>query len=421
MDLKFVKAAFALSVVFAAAVAIAQESDQLTAADLANFHPHTSTRAAVAKPSHAAALNSSSIPGVDTIVTFNGRFSTPGYDPAGNPNRKWYYTMVGQSPDEGGTTRFNAPIVPVSVDLRNFDGTPRFVNGQRLYYDATQYVKPVLHSPVFQTYQYDSSHRPTQFTDAVQRAEFGDAEDDWHNLLAPKVRTPRVMTLIRGTYRFALNPDGSCCLYVLVDEATFLNALFPPTSPVDNTTVIGAAELAGDITTSDISTFLFPNTYLYFNGDPTQCCVLGFHTLDIEPGDASNGNRLRFYVMNYSSWISPGLFGDSFQDVTALSHEMSETFNDPLVAYDGVHGITPWWLSPNGNCQDDLEVGDVIEGLPSATYPITLHGYTYHPQNEALLPWFEFKQHPHSIHGAYSYPDTSVLTALSPVEKAGCQ
>jgi hypothetical protein len=425
MNLKFAKAAFSLLLVGGLVDAFAQEPDQVTAADLAGAHPHTMARAAQAKPSGSAGTNAataSTIPGIDTITTFNGHFSTPGFDPSGNPNTHWYYTMVGQSPDDGGTTRFSAPVIAVSIDLRNFDGSPRFVNGQRLYYDGTQYLAPVLNSPVFQKFRYDSSERPTQYADAIQRAEFGEqAEDEWHNLLVPHVRTPRVMTLIRGTYRFALNPDGSCCSFVLVDLNTFINLLFPPTFPFDNSTVIGAAELAGDITTQDISTFLFPNTYLYFNGDPTQCCVLGFHTLDVEPGVPSNGNRLRFYVVNYSSWISPGLFGDAFVDVTALSHEISETFNDPLVAYDGVHGITPWWLSPNGNCQDNLEVGDVIEGLPNATFPITMNGLTYHPQNEALLPWFEFKRHPRSIHGAYSYPDTTVLTALSPVEKANCQ
>jgi hypothetical protein len=120
---------------------------------------------------------------------------------------------------------------------------------------------------------------------------------------------------------------------------------------------------AGDIRTRDISTFLFPNTYLYFNNDPTQCCVLGFHGYDLEPGGADNGFRERRYVLNYSSWISPGLFG-SATDFTALSHELSETFNDPFV-----NNATPWWLSPNTNCQNSLETGDVIEGLRKCDVP----------------------------------------------------
>lgn len=149
-------------------------------------------------------------------------------------------------------------------------------------------------------------------------------------------------------------------------------------------------------------------------------CVLGFHSYDFEPGDPSNGNKEKRYVVNYSAWISPGLFGSAFVDVTALAHEVAETFNDPFVASDGKHNVTPWWLSPNGNCQDDLEVGDVIEGLPHATYPIKMNGMTYHPQNEALLPWFEFQSPSTAIDGAYSYPDEGTLPALSPIELPGC-
>jgi len=125
--------------------------------------------------------------------------------------------------------------------------------------------------------------------------------------------------------------------------------------------------------------------------------------------------------MDYSSWISPGLFRGGFQDVTALSHEISETYNDPLVSFDGVHNITPWWLAPNGNCQNNLETGDVIEGLPQAVFPITMNGFTYHPQNEALLQWFEFESPSSALGGAYSYPNTSTLTQLSAPQNVNCQ
>lgn len=63
----------------------------------------------------------------------------------------------------------------------------------------------------------------------------------------------------------------------------------------------------------------------------------------------------------------------------------------------------------------------MIEDLPDATYPITMHGFTYHPQNEALLQWFEFQQPPSTaIDGAYSYPDESVLTGPSAPQNPGC-
>ena len=91
------------------------------------------------------------------------------------------------------------------------------------------------------------------------------------------------------------------------------------------------------------------------------------------------------------------------------------------MASDNIHNITPWWLSPNGNCQDNLEDGDVIEGLPNGVYPITMNGMTYHPQNEALLQWFEFKSPSDAIDSAYSYPNVTTLTSLSAPQNPGCQ
>jgi hypothetical protein len=312
-----------------------------------------------------------------------------------------------------GTTTLNAPIVPVIIDLRNADGTPRFVNGKRLISDPTQYVTPVLNSPVFQNYTYTSSSTPTQFSDAVQHAQYwSNAKADWHTVLAPIVKTTRTMTLTQGTYAFALNSDGSCCRFVLVDAGTFDAILFD---------IIVATINDGDITTKDISTFLFPNTFNYTHGNVNDCCVLGFHSYVYDPGTDSNGNVEKRWVFNYSSWISAGLFGGSFQDITALSHEISETYNDPFMASDGVHNVTPWWLAPNGNCQNDLETGDVIEGLSNAVFPIFMNGFTYHPQNEALLQWFQFMAPSNAIGNAYSYPNTSVLTALSPPQNVKCQ
>jgi hypothetical protein len=284
--------------------------------------------------------------------------------------------------------------------------------------------------PEFGTANYTSSPVPTQFTDAVQRAEFGNrALPNWHTMLSPSLKTGLTMALIEGTYYFSLNDDGSCCRYVLVSDSIFSGELFPPSTP-DTSTVVGTAEVNGDITTKDISTFFFPNVYLYSNNNPNDCCVLGFHTFDFEAGNASNGNRTRFYVMNYSSWISPGLFAsptcsttdpeNCFQDVTAHSHEMAEIFNDPFVGYDNVHNITPFWQNPAGQCQDIMEVGDVIEDLPNPTFPVTIGGVSYHPQTEALLPWFAFKSPSFAIHNAYSYPNETALTELSAPQPFNC-
>lgn len=361
-------------------------------------------------------LNVASLQGIDSVVNFVQSFNANGVDANGNPQNLWSFAMVGNSPEQGGTTHISAPVIPVSLNLLNPDGSVF------LHYDVTPFIQPSLLSPVFSPTHFSTSAASTQFTDAIQRAEFFSVIDQgWHTLLVSSLKTARTMSVPAGSYRFALNPDGSCCFFVLVDANSFSNLLFPPTFPVDNTTIIGQAELAGDMTTKDITTLLFPNTYLYLNGKVKDCCVLGFHEFDLEPGIPENGNLPRFYVMNYSSWISPGIFGGDFEDVTALSHEMAEIFNDPFVVFDGVHNLTPWWLS-GSQCQDAMEVGDVIESLPAnVVFPITMNGMTYHPQNEALLPWFEFQSPSTAFQGAYSYPNTQTLPALSQAWNVGCK
>jgi hypothetical protein len=362
-----------------------------------------------------------SVLGIDSIANFSSYFYRD--DTAPYFQFTWPYTMVGNSPFargndddwQGGTTFIGAPVVPVTMVLLDFDGSTRVVGGKPMISTSTQLVDAVLKSPIFSRTRYSSSNAPTQFTDAVHRAQFFNlAPDDWHTLLRPRVTPPVTMKLKRGTYSFARNADGTCCAFVLIEINAFANGLFPAT-PDDTTTPIGFAENAGLIRTRDISTFLFNNAFLFF-GTPNDCCVIGFHTYDVEPGSKANGSREKRYVVNYSSWISPGVFGDpSFLDITALSHELAETFSDPFG-----NNTTPFWLAPNGLCQNNLETADVIEGLPNAQVTIMLNGAAYHPQNVAMLQWFAGLKRSNAINGAFSYPDTTVLTSSATVQQPGC-
>lgn len=395
--------------------------------------------------------NKNSFPaGIDTIVNFTGQFEAPGIYLDGSSRNVWQYSMVGNPPERGGTTVINAPVIPVTVDMRNSDGSPAYITltaqdcpacspaqlGQsvRLISSPNAFLKDFINGPQFNKSEYSSSDTATQLLDAEQRAEFANsARRDWHTMLSANIRQGQTMVLTQSSgnnppvYLFALNDDGSCCAFILANDPFFEAQLFPSTAP-NKSTVMGAAEVEHEITTRDISTFLFPNVYLFENNNPSECCVGGFHTFDVENGDTSNGNRTRFYVMNYSSWMSPGLFDNPatcapyncLEDVTGNSHELAETFNDPFIGFDGVHNITPFWLNPAGQCQDLMEVGDVIEDLPNPTVPITLKGYTYHPQTIALLPWFEFQSPSTAINGAYSYPNENALTALSAPQPFGC-
>ena len=357
--------------------------------------------------------------GIDSIPNFNLHFFANGVDSSGNPNRIWYTNTVGNPPQIGGTTVISAPLQPVNVELDDANGNLRFVGGQPLISLATPFVAPVLASPVFSNALYTSGDVPTQFTDAVQRAEFFNhpMKPDWHTLLKPQVA--RALTVhfrqtatcnpggVTGcTSYFRLNPDGTCCRFILVNFGPFVNGF---------ASVVIADIVENVITTKDISSFLFPlNTLQYFT-DRRACCVGGLHTYFF----LQNSNPEPRWVVNYSSWVSPDIFLGA-SDITGLSHEIAETFNDPFVVSDNVHDLTPWWLAPNGDCQNNLETGDVVTGFPNSSFPVTLNGFTYHPQNEALLQWFEFMTPSDALGGAYSYPDTSLLTKVSAPQKINC-
>jgi hypothetical protein len=108
------------------------------------------------------------------------------------------------------------------------------------------------------------------------------------------------------------------------------------------------------------------------------------------------------------------------EDITTLSHELAEIINDPIVPVPTVQNITPWWLAPNGLCFNELEVADPLDLVPNFTYPITMNGMTYHPPNVVLVPWFKRESPSSALHNAYTYPDESLMTDLSPPQKANC-
>jgi hypothetical protein len=421
---------FCLSIAIAAGLgtdAVARESDEMNATRLRQMHLRSK---ALAPKRFGPAVAQYGAP-IETLPNWNDYYVADGFDSNGNPNRNWYTNTVGNSPNAGKmprgrltpmlqSTMINAPIIPVIVDLREADGSPRFVNGNRLISSPMPFVDLVLQSPLFSNTSWASSPEPTQFNDAVQRAQFiAQAGDDWHTLLAPDVKGARTVTFLRGDYTFTMNPDGTCCQAILVEQAAFNRAMLPA-APDDTASLVGAAKSAGEITPQDITMFLFPNVFVY-QGTTSNCCLYGYHSYYAETGDGPSGTSERRYVFAYASWISPGLVGSNVQDVTALSHELAEIINDPFVASDGVLNVTPWWLS-GGNCQNTLETADATEGLARATFPVVMpNGYEYHPANQALAPWFKREFPSSALHGAYSFPDEGALPNLSDPERAGCQ
>jgi hypothetical protein len=350
--------------------------------------------------------DSSNIDGLTTLATFNGEFSAQ----AGpSKNQTFKFTMVGNPPEGGGTTNIPANISEVSLQLLNADGSVFKIVPFAPFHLLT------LNSPNFQNASYNSSPTATQYGDAIHRAQFYNRlkpGQPWHTILDPKVVNQVTITvpffvnvqLQNGTivharsYFTGTAPDGST--YVLMLQPLF-NFFF--VNEVVNEIVLG------NFTQNGVNITAFPNTYLFslnVNNPnvPGGCCVLGFHTYFLD-GSVPQDR----WVTQYFSWISPGLFGAGFQDVTGLSHETAEIFGNPFLS-----NTTPNWQFPGQPatskvCQANLEEGDPIEVLPTASVAITINNFTYHPQDIPLRQWFEMGATSSAIDGAFSYPNETFL------------
>jgi hypothetical protein len=342
------------------------------------------------------------IPGVDSVPTFNGHFHLTGYTSAGTVQSDWYTNTVGHMPGDGGTTTIGAPLIPVSLELLDQNGNQAYDpgSGQPLYYDITPYIAKAMNSPLFQNAPFSSSSTPTQYTDAIQRAEYyNKAPADWHTMLAPRLLSTRVLRVPYGYYYYLLNGDGTCCSDVFVEYNWTHAAL--------KNTIMAPAINDGSMTQQDITSIYFPNVFLYV-GSIDQCCIGGYHSYLSEPASPATNNLQIRWVYNWSGYYAADVLGYTDHDIYPLSHELAESFNDPYVGGDGIHNIVPVWTD-GYSCSRRLEVADAFAGN-SYDYPITLNGYTYHPVNVALLQWFEGKKSD-AVGGAYSYPDTTAMTS----------
>jgi len=241
-------------------------------------------------------------------------------------------------------------------------------------------------------------------------------EEDWHTVLTgPTIVNRITLTIPRFVnVRFADGSVKPVQAYFLgqARDGSFFVELLDLLHNALNTNAVVNDIVAGNFTTDAININMYPNTFLFSINNQGQfagCCVIGFHTFFLENGVTPQPR----WLFNFASWISPGIFGPGFQDVTALSHELAETFADPFI-----NTRTPSWQFPNvpANakiCQNNLEEGDPIESLATESVPITIRErnevFTYHPQIIPLLQWFEMGTKSDAIGGAFSYPDTTAL------------
>jgi len=351
--------------------------------------------------------NQSTVDGLNTIATFSGAFVAQAGPSAG---RDFRFTMVGNDPKLGCTTVYPGNISEVSLQLLNADGSVFKV------VPFAPFEKLMLESPNFEPLDYRSG-RNIEFGDAVHRAQFFNVmKHNWHTLLIPQVKN-RVTITVPFFVNVRLSNGNvvqarSYFTGTAADGSTFVLMLSPLFNFFFDNEVVNEIN-AGNFTVNGMNMTFFPNVFLFnLNANnpnvPGGCCVLGFHTYFLDGVFPESR-----WITQYVSWISPGIFGGGFQDVTALSHELAESYANPFVS-----NSTPNWQFPGVPatakvCQANLEEGDPIEVLANATATIDVKegafDFKYHPQNIPLLQWFEMGAKSSAIDGAFSFPDETVL------------
>jgi chitinase len=317
---------------------------------------------------------------VFSVPHFSGSFAWQG--------NAYPYTMVGSKPQMGGTTEVPTQIVPISLFFEEFVDE----SGSPLVLDPGPVLPRVQSSPNFHNALYATGL--TQFADAVQRAQFNrSAGPEWHTLLGqPVILRPVRIAVPRGAARVYRN-RSSGVMYAIVDTNFFISQL---------NTIIQLENLQPDA----LAIALTANVFLSPQSDIKKCCVLGFHT-SFDVGELAQVKFVQTFI--WASWVDPGILGPSLADVTPMSHEISEWMNNPF----GSNSV-PAWQVPNSNaCQSNLETGDPLATMPNAGYPVPIDGFTYHPQNQVLMQWFQRGSSSDAIEGAFSFPDQTLMTAPS--------
>jgi len=328
-------------------------------------------------------------PDARSALTQGRIFSVPHFSGSFESQGKTYpFTMVGAKPQSNATTQIPVQIIPISLFFEEFVDE----NGAPIVLDPGAIVPRVQTSPNFHDAQYGTG--TTQFGDAVQRAEFNAiAGKDWHTLLgAPQIMKPLRIAVPRGDAKVYRNPSTGV-LYAIVDTDFFLSQL---------NTMIQMANLSPDA----LAIALTSNVFLAPQKDIKKCCVLGFHT-SFDVGEMAQVKFVQTFI--WASWVEQGILGPGLADVTPMSHEISEWMNNPF----GGNAVPAWQVPNSTGCQSNLETGDPLALMPNAGFPVLIDGFTYHPQNQVLMQWFQRGATSDAFEGAFSFPDQSIMTTPS--------
>ncbi len=327
----------------ASGIALAQDSQIVPGSERPMY--------AIVKPSLQAPSGQAPILAVATpLQTWNGSFVYAG--------KTYSYNMVGTKPSTNTTATVKTYIIPIKIVITSSTGvkTTFDPNTNPGNTGGKSAVANTVASPLFKStvnfVSAGASMGTTQYIDAYQRANFWGTGDTGSHLLLGGPTVLETATLSppvqygRTGVVFGFNAG-------LVDINWFdaqLHAILTSKAIPPNTLPI----------------FLTYNVYLTQN---RSCCIGGYHS--------STGSVSAPLAYAHASYISR--VAAFAQDVSALSHEIGEWADDPLVV--NINGNqTPCGILENGDpLENNANFGDF-------GYPVG--GFTYNLQDLVTLPYF---------------------------------
>jgi hypothetical protein len=279
--------------------------------------------------------------------------------------------MVGSAPSSNTSTTIPVYIIPVKIVVTHRTTKTTF-DPEHILSNGNTVVQNTVESPLFDkttTYtQGGTDIGTTQYIDAYQRANFwGTVKTDTnsHILLGGPTVTAEQTLSPPSSYGTTGSPFGFTAGLV---DINWFDAQLPA--------IISKLGIAPNA----LPIFLTYDVYLTETG---QCCIGGYHS--------SEGSASAPQSYAQASYVDHA--GAFSQDVSALSHEIGEWVDDPLVVN----------INGNNTPCGILEVGDPLEGNSNyGAYRYVLHGFTYNLQDLVTLPYFGAPTST-SVHGWLSF------------------
>ena len=269
--------------------------------------------------------------------TFPGTF-THAYTYNGS---KYTETFIGTDPSTKSSETVPIYLIPLTM---KFGTTVE---------KASTIIKNIIASPIFTPLDFKfggTDIGTTQYEDAFSKINvwsIGGSDPGYHVLLG----TPTVTKV--ATLKVPSNEGGVFTAFGVKVIGANINWFDPK---------INALIPKLKIPSNSLPIFVTTQTYLLGSPQVSNCCIGGYHSVTA----AGQPYSMFTYIQK------TGAFS---QDVSALSHELSEWIDDPYTSNSSPCGI--------------YEVGDPLENESNyGDYPFVLNGVTYHLQDEALLPYF---------------------------------